>query len=156
MPLPHHRLPLLVQSQRRFPMLICVQYAMSPSLTLSNGCNDHLALRHPETTSNMAKPYFCGRRGCPRFKLRKDFKRHLSSTPVHSHARWHCCCGRDFSRKDNFRKHLLDMRCAAPFKYVCACGHSVDSLEVEGDALAIFDKHLKPCGRGSRGRPRKH
>ncbi|KAI0441746.1 hypothetical protein F4803DRAFT_551764 [Xylaria telfairii] len=116
---------------------------------------DHLALRHPETTSNVAKPYFCGRQSCSRFKLRKDFKRHLTNTPIHSDARWHCRCGRAFSRKDNFRNHYQEMTCAptTPFRYVCSCGHNVDCRK--GNALAIFEAHFRPCGQLPRGRPRK-
>ncbi|KAI0859806.1 hypothetical protein F4860DRAFT_242211 [Xylaria cubensis] len=119
--------------------------------------SDHLTVRHPETTSNSAKPYFCGRQSCQvRFKSRKDFKRHLTSTPIHSRARWRCCCGRGFTRKDNFRKHYQEMTCEAanPFRYMCSCGYAIDSRH--GNALTVFERHFNPCGKLSRGRPRKH
>ncbi|KAI1733820.1 hypothetical protein F4680DRAFT_378894 [Xylaria scruposa] len=115
--------------------------------------SDHLAVRHPETRSNMAKPYYCGRQSCSQFKSRKDFMRHLSSTPIHSLSRWRCCCGRDFSRKDNFRKHYQEMTCAALTPFICSCGYVVDSRQ--SNALTTFEKHFNPCGKRSRGRPRK-
>ncbi|KAI0195900.1 hypothetical protein F4808DRAFT_326753 [Astrocystis sublimbata] len=116
---------------------------------------EHLTIMHPEPSSNTARRYFCGRQSCPRFKSRKDFKRHLTNTASHSHATWRCCCGFECTRKANFRKHYQEMACMpeTPFAYVCSCGYSIDSRT--GNALAVFERHFNPCGRGARGRPRK-
>ncbi|KAJ2989278.1 hypothetical protein NUW58_g3551 [Xylaria curta] len=117
---------------------------------------DHLASRHPETTSDPSKPYFCGRDICSRVKSLKDFKRHLTRTAAHSQATWRCCCGYRSHRKENFRNHFKRKACmmAAPYDYVCACGRfTVDSRQ--NNASAIFEAHFTPCEKGQKGRPRK-
>ncbi|KAI0907406.1 hypothetical protein F4823DRAFT_553595 [Ustulina deusta] len=116
----------------------------------------HLASRHPETTSDSSRPYFCGRDICPRIKSSKDCQRHLTRTAAHSQAAWRCCCGYRSHRKENFRIHFNRKTCTAaePYDYVCACGRfKVDSQQ--NNSIAIFEAHFTPCEKGQKGRPRK-
>ncbi|KAI0476624.1 hypothetical protein GGR56DRAFT_484365 [Xylariaceae sp. FL0804] len=110
----------------------------------------HLTSRHPETTSDHTKPFFCGRSGCKRIRSRREFIRHLTKTDAHSRAHWRCCCGRHFSRKENFQQHFVKRACKSTptFKYVCSCTY-------EDDDIRTFRAHFEPCGRGRRGRPKK-
>ncbi|KAI0430137.1 hypothetical protein F5Y09DRAFT_240898 [Xylaria sp. FL1042] len=116
---------------------------------------DHLASRHPGTTSDPSRPYFCGRDKCSRIKSLKDFRRHLTRTAAHSQVAWRCCCGYRSYRKENFRNHFKRRTCTAaePYHYVCACGgFKVDSRQ--DNAFVKFSAHFGPCEKGQKGRPK--
>ncbi|KAI1322325.1 hypothetical protein F5Y16DRAFT_42155 [Xylariaceae sp. FL0255] len=118
---------------------------------------------HLITHSAPSRFLFCYLERCPRatigFRLRKDFVRHLNTglhvqcTPaVRSRCTWQCRCGRQFTRKDNFRNHFRKNNCIAtePFMYCCSCGYTIDSREEK--ATATFDSHFEPCGKRPKGR----
>lgn len=113
---------------------------------------DHMIAYHSESSS-----FFCGRLGCKKFKSRKDFKRHLTSTTTHSRFQFRCRCGHRFPRKENFRNHFRE-RCkpAGPAIYACACscGH-LERDKNDSESRAQFEAHFEQCGKGKPGRRKR-
>lgn len=112
---------------------------------------DHMMLNHSDCSS-----YFCGRPGCKKFKSRKDFKRHLTSTSTHSRAHFRCRCGHSFPRRENFRNHFKE-RCKAvgpTYPYACSCGY-LERNKNQPESRAQFEAHFEQCGKGKPGRRKK-
>ncbi|KAI0150493.1 hypothetical protein GGR57DRAFT_184707 [Xylariaceae sp. FL1272] len=131
--------------------------AQSQSVRQSHS-DSHNASSRPQTAPQSSVPFSCGYPGCKQFTTRKDLERHLKTAAIHSETShvWRCRCGRQCTRKDNFRDHLKKNACTAgpSPNYKCACGSfSIDSRLP--NAISVFRNHFEPCGRRQRGRRKK-
>jgi hypothetical protein len=105
---------------------------------------DHIRVQHKLENPSPSKPYHCICRKKPQFKERREFRRHIESTPEHGALGYRCRCGNTFYHKYKFRKHVQG-GCTGNLPYQCKCG------PVSGD----IPEHLNLCGKKRRGRPRK-
>jgi uncharacterized C2H2 Zn-finger protein len=110
-----------------------------------------LLISHIES-SHPAQLYTCGNcNAISGFKLRKDFRRHLTATKAHALG-FRCRCAQAYPRKEKFRAHVSRETCLGRAPYICACGHSIDSQSEH--AVSQIRSHVDNCGRRQRGRPR--
>lgn len=99
------------------------------------------------------RPFRCEETGCGwTFVSRKDLERHCLN--VHgAGSQYQCRCVYRTRRKDNFRRHVRDvkqcMKSHEDARFVCICGHS----ELEGH---IIVSHIGVCNSKQRGRPSKN
>ncbi|KAJ3540436.1 hypothetical protein NM208_g5067 [Fusarium decemcellulare] len=115
---------------------------------------DHIQSLHSEPNADPTRLYYCG--VCDpdtRFKRRKDFRRHLTTTMRHSSESYRCRCGMLFRRKYIFRDHVKALSCRGDDPYICSCGQVVDYQPLAGRQML---NHIETCGtQRKRGRPPK-
>lgn len=107
----------------------------------------HIESSHPEYR-------YCCKKCNYRFVLRRNFRRHLQTTKAHMSSSFRCRCERVYSRKDHFRNHLQSKKpCEGDEPYLCSCKLSMESKGP--DSADMIKQHIKGCGSGKPGRPKK-
>lgn len=125
----------------------------STSCTNVDQLIDHIQIQHPPANLPGLAFYYCGTcTSSKRFKNKKDFRRHLTTTKAHQVELISCRCARQF-RKDKFRQHILKDSCDAAALYRCSCG--TPQGVYDSSATPGFLRHINVCGRRPRGRPRQ-